>query len=71
LQYRRLKTLLARLEKLSQIILRYQATLAQSQKGDLTAKTGVILYIPALSGCRQAHKLGKWLILRKLAVVLK
>jgi hypothetical protein len=34
LQYRRLKTLLTRLEKLSQIILRYQAKQAQSQQHD-------------------------------------
>jgi hypothetical protein len=34
LQYRRLKILLTRLEKLSQIILRYQAELAQSQQRD-------------------------------------
>ena len=34
LQYRKLKTLLTRLEKLSQIILRYQAKQAQSQQRD-------------------------------------
>ena len=34
LQYRRLKILLTRLEKLSQIILRYQAKQAQSQQRD-------------------------------------
>src|SRR5579863_9328908 len=34
LQYRRLKILLTRLEKLSQIILRYQAEQAQSQQRD-------------------------------------
>ena len=34
LQYRKLKTLLTRLEKLSQIILRYQAKEAQSQQRD-------------------------------------
>ena len=34
LQYRKLKTLLTRLEKLSQIILRYQAKQAQSQHRD-------------------------------------
>ena len=34
LQYRKLKTLLNRLEKLSQIILRHQAKLAQSQHRD-------------------------------------
>src|ERR1700675_990347 len=34
LQYRRLKILLTRLEKISQIILRYQAQQAQSQRRD-------------------------------------
>jgi hypothetical protein len=34
LQYRRLKTLLNRLEKISQIILRYQAKQAESQQRD-------------------------------------
>jgi hypothetical protein len=34
LQYRKLKVLLTRLEKLSQIILRYQAKRAQSQQRD-------------------------------------
>jgi hypothetical protein len=34
LQYRRLKILLTRLEKLSQVILRYQAKQAQSQQRD-------------------------------------
>jgi hypothetical protein len=34
LQYRKLKTLLTRLEKLSQIILRYQAKQVQSQQRD-------------------------------------
>ena len=34
LQYRRLKTLLNRLEKISQIILRYQAKLAEPQRRD-------------------------------------
>jgi hypothetical protein len=34
LQYRKLKTLLGRLEKLSQIILRNQAKQAQSQQPD-------------------------------------
>jgi len=34
LQYRRLKSLLTRLEKLSQIILRHQAKQAQSQQRD-------------------------------------
>jgi hypothetical protein len=34
LQYRKLKVLLTRLEKLSQIILRYQAKQAQSQQRD-------------------------------------
>jgi hypothetical protein len=34
LQYRKLKTLLNRLEKLSQIILRHQAKLTQSQHRD-------------------------------------
>jgi hypothetical protein len=34
LQYRKLKTLLTRLEKLSQIILRYQAKQAQAQQRD-------------------------------------
>jgi hypothetical protein len=34
LQYRKLKTLLGRLEKLSQIILRNQAKQAQSQQSD-------------------------------------
>ena len=45
LQYRKLKTLLNRLEKLSQTILRHQAKLAQSQPR-LIAKTGVILISP-------------------------
>jgi hypothetical protein len=49
LQYRKLKALLRRLEKLSQTILRQQAKLAHSQHSRLTAKTGGYSDIPALN----------------------
>jgi hypothetical protein len=44
LQYRKLKVVLRRLEKLSQTILPQQAKLAQSQHYELTQKPGLFQY---------------------------
>jgi len=50
-QYRKLKTLLNRLDKLSKTILRHQAKIAESTRQDLSKNRGYS-DIPGLSACR-------------------